>query len=178
MTKTRAALTELEGAILSVIRFAPGATAYRVRQVFLTSRSAEWSGSAGAVYPAIARLKGIDLVRASAEADKRGTLTYRLTRTGKTAHERWLGDVDRAASPGLDPFRTRAGFWSALPPPKRRAMLLDLKRKIEVVRRQLLSELPSLEEGDRIMVDLSLEVQALRLRWLDRYLSALSRKPR
>ena len=46
-------MTELEGAILGVIRLDPSCTAYRVRQVFLASRSDEWSGSAGAVYPAI-----------------------------------------------------------------------------------------------------------------------------
>jgi len=175
MTKARAVLTELEGAILSVIRFDPKATAYRVRQIFVTSRSAEWSGSAGAVYPAIARLEALGLVKPSQETDKRGTPTYRLTQGGETAHQKWLSDVDRTVGPGLDPFRTRAGFWSALPPPKRRAMLQELKRKLETNRRQLLAERPSLDEGDKIMADLHVELQDLRLRWIAKYLRALSR---
>lgn len=175
MTKARAELTELEGAILSVIRFDPQATAYRVRRIFQTSRSAEWSGSAGAVYPAIARLEKLGLVRSSPESDRRGTRTYRPTRAGEAAHEQWLSDVDRAASPGMDPFRTRAGFWSALPPAKRRDMLLSLKRKIMDGRREILAELPTLDEGDRIMMDLNLAVQDLRLRWIDKYLKTLPR---
>jgi len=175
MTKSRAELTELEGAILSVIRFDPAATAYRVRQVFLTSRSAEWSGSAGAVYPALARLEKLGFVRPSPQTDRRGTRTYRLTRTGEAAHERWLCDVERAVSPGIDPFRTRAGFLSALPPSKRRETLTQMKARIEAVRADLLSEMASLDEGDQIMTDLNVALQDLRLAWIGRYLRTLTR---
>lgn len=178
MTKTRAGLTELEGAILCVIRSTPGTTAYRVRQTFLVSRSAEWSGSAGAVYPAIARLEAVGLLSASAETDKRGTRTFRLTGAGKAAHERWLCDERRTLSPGLDPFRTRAGFWSALPPQRQRKLMQRLQRAIRSLRAELVREQRSTPGGDRIMLDLHIELQDLRLRWLDRYLKAPSAKSR
>src|SRR5690606_37675280 len=83
MTKTRASLTELEGAILGVLRRDPGATAYRIRQVFRVSRSAEWSGSAGAVYPALKRMQKDRLIAERPEQDERGTRTYALTPAGK-----------------------------------------------------------------------------------------------
>jgi DNA-binding PadR family transcriptional regulator len=170
MTKARASLTELEGAILSVIRMDPGSTAYRVRRVFEVSHSAEWSGSAGAVYPAIKRLEAEALIAAKPATDRRGTRSYRLTRAGEATHERWLCDIDRAAGPGLDPFRTRAGFWSVLPPPARRSMLKNLKHRIEQRREQLRQELPALDAGDVIMCNLHIALQDLRLRWIDEHL--------
>ena len=178
MTKARADLTELEGAILSVIRAAPEATPYRIRQVFLASPSAEWSGSAGAVYPAVKRLEAQALIKPTPPIDKRGTRAYRLTHAGENAHERWLSDVERAASPGLDPFRTRAGFWHVLPAAKRRALLQRLRREILGARGRLAKETAARDEGDKIMDDLHLGLQDLRLQWIAKYLKALKPKER
>ena len=175
MTKPRAKLTELEGAILGVFRLDPSCTAYRVRQIFLASQSAEWSGSAGAVYPAINRLEARGQIRSMPQTDKRGTCTYRLTRAGEAAHDRWLCDSDRAIGPGLDPFRTRAGFWSVLTAPKLRSLLLRLRRQIEMRRNQLLRELPALDESDTIMVNLHIALQELRLKWVEQHLKNIAR---
>jgi DNA-binding PadR family transcriptional regulator len=60
---------------MGVLRRAPGSTAYAVRQVFHASASADWSGSAGAVYPAIERLKTAKLLTPRKEKDGRGTVT-------------------------------------------------------------------------------------------------------
>ena len=171
MTKTRADLTELEGATLSVIHFTSGATAYRVRQVFRASRSTEWSGSAGAVYPAIARLEKLGLLRGSAETDKRGTRIYRLTRAGDDALERWLANAERATGAGLDPFRTRAGFWSALAPSKQRKLMRQLERRIRRERADLAREQTAADDSDRITLGLHIDLLDLRLRWLSRYLN-------
>jgi len=178
MTKTRADLTELEGAILGVIRLEPGATAYRVRQIFLASRSTEWSGSAGAVYPAIARLEALGRIRGGAQSDKRGTRSYRLTQMGERAHDHWLCDEVRAIGAGFDPFRTRAGFWSALPEAKYRALLTGLARRIRTLRNQLLRELPHLDDGDARMVNLHIALQDLRLDWVAAELKIIARKSR
>ena len=167
MTKPRAKLTELEGAILGVLRRDPSCTAYRIRQLFLASRSAEWSGSAGAVYPAIKRMKRDGVINEQAQQDNRGTRTYRLTPAGTAAHDRWLCDVERAAGPGLDPFRTRASLWPALTPEKRRALIKALRREIERRRSELLHELPSLDEGDAIATTLHVALLNLRLKWLE-----------
>lgn len=170
MTKARAELTELEGAILGVVRRDQNCTAYHIRQEFLTSPSAEWSGSAGAVYPAIRRMKSGGLVRERSQRDGRGTKTYVLTAAGKTAHDRWLCDVERAIGPGLDPFRTRAGFWPALAADKRRALLQTLKKQIAKRLEELERELPSLEGGYAVMIGFHLAVLELRLRWIDEQL--------
>ena len=152
--------------MLGVVRLAPSSTAYRVRQVFLASRSAEWSGSAGAVYPAINRLLAEGLLQESAARDGRGTRTYWLTAAGVSAHDEWLCDVERAIGAGLDPFRTRAGFWSVLPPRKRGALLQRLKRQIERQRQELLRELPSLNANDSAMTTLHVALLDARMKWL------------
>jgi len=171
MTKSRAKLTELEGAILGVLRRDPSCTAYRIRQIFLASRSAEWSGSAGAVYPALKRMRTDGLIAERPEQDERGTRTYRLTAAGTRAHDQWLCDVDRAIGPGIDPFRTRAALWSILSPAKRRALMNGLKGAIENSREELSQELPSLDEGDANMTRLHLALQKLRLNWIEAHLN-------
>ncbi|MBS0472745.1 MAG: PadR family transcriptional regulator [Proteobacteria bacterium] len=168
MTKARAALTELEGAILGVLRRAPGMTPYAVRKVFLDSRSAEWSGSAGAVYPAIDRLARKRLLKARAGGDRRGAKTYVLGPAGLAAHDRWLCDAARAASPGIDPFRTRAALWPLLPAHKRKALMTALRREIETARAALLQDLPARDPADAITDRLVLAVLDSRLAWIGR----------
>lgn len=166
MTKSRAGLTELEGAILGVLVRDPSATAYRVRRVFQESRSAEWSGSAGAVYPAIRRLVADRLIKERAEADARGTHTYELTRAGKETYEEWLCDVTRAVSPGMDPFRTRAPLWIGLAPATQRKLAKELKAELEAQRETLTRSLSKLDAGDTITARLHLAVLDQRLKWL------------
>ena len=114
-------VTELEGAILGEIARLGSCTAYRLRQSFVTSRSAEWSGSTGAVYPALRRLTARGLLAGVPVPGARGGQAMSVTDAGRAALEAWLGDVEKAANPGLDPFRTRVGFarklaadWPAL----------------------------------------------------------------
>ncbi|MBP6014226.1 MAG: helix-turn-helix transcriptional regulator [Alphaproteobacteria bacterium] len=166
MTKSRATLTELEGAILGVLIRAQSATAYRVRQVFQASRSAEWSGSAGAVYPAMRRLASDGLIKARAQEDGRGTQTYTLTAAGRAAHDAWLCDIDRAVGPGLDPFRTRAPLWPTLPPAARRKLMKALKAEIESRRATLARERDNGDEGDAIAARLHIALLDTRLKWL------------
>ncbi len=167
MTKSRANLTELEGAILGVLWRSPGMTAYAVRQVFLSSNSAEWSGSAGAVYPAIARLQTAGFIAARSAGDSRGTKTLEVARAGKTALDRWLYDAERAAGPGLDPFRTRAGLWSELAPGARRQLMRNLKETITRQRRALASGPKPTDAGDAVTLELHLALLDMRLRWLN-----------
>ena len=166
MTKSRATLTELEGAILGVLISAPAATAYRVRQVFQASRSPEWSGSAGAVYPAIRRLATEGLIKGIAQEDGRGTQTYVLTTAGRAVHDAWLCDVERALGPGLDPFRTRAPLWPKLHPAARRKLMKALKVEIESRKAALVRETASGDEGDAISLRLYIALLDSRLKWL------------
>ena len=159
-------MTELEGAILGVLRREPGLSAYAVRRVFQMSVSAEWSGSAGAVYPALARLKTARLIAGRAQDDGRGTVTFTLTPAGLAAHDTWLCDVERAAGPGSDPFRTRAALWLELPAGKRRALMQALKKEIEVRRDALAAALSSRDMGDRLTDEILIAQMELKLRWL------------
>lgn len=166
MTKSRAGLTELEGAIFGVLARAPSATAYRIRRVFQESRSAEWSGSAGAVYPAIRRLVVERLIKERAEADGRGTCTYALTKAGRAAYEHWLCDVAQAVGPGFDPFRTRAPLWIGLPPATQRKIARELKTALEEQRHILTSTIRELDESDAVAARLHIALLDLRLKWL------------
>src|SRR6185295_15968249 len=96
-------LTELEDTILAAVRRACAVTPYKLRQAFQASPSMEWSGSAGAVYPAMRRLRAAGLLAAKGGDDGRGTEHYSLTKAGARALAGWAGDMARAASAGSDP---------------------------------------------------------------------------
>lgn len=171
MTKARAALTELEGTILGAIRRMPGTTAYAIRRAFMTSLSAEWSGSAGAVYPAIERMQKSGLIQGkAARADGRGTITLTISPRGLALHDKWLADVTRAIGPGSDPFRSRSAAWHLLPAAKRSALLRELTAAIVKDRRRLEAEQPE-DQGDAEMQALHLALLETRLRFLERKLS-------
>jgi len=104
-------LSELEGTTLAIIKEAGECTPYVVRDVFRNSPTENWSGSAGAIYPLIARLekKGI-LLSTEEQVGKRKRTLYRLSADGEKALKNWLLDVKSGAGIGLDPMRTRLAF--------------------------------------------------------------------
>lgn len=164
--KRRGGLTELEGAILSAVGRGDRITPYRLRQAFLMSPSIEWSGSAGAVYPAMRRLKAAGLLSATAADDKRGTEHYRVTSAGQKALLGWARDTQRAVSAGIDPFRSRAPQWLLLPPAQRRSILRDLEKALATRCDALRAKLRVAEAADRAQAALELELQLARLRWI------------
>jgi DNA-binding PadR family transcriptional regulator len=167
MKKPRDSLTEFEGALLADIRRHGTCTAYRIRRAFETSRSLEWSRSAGAVYPAIQRLAARGLIVAEVEeGDGRGTQRLSLSEEGKAALQAWATDVDRAVGPGIDPFRTRSSEWAALSPAKRRVEARKLEQALHERVTEL--ELAIAEAGERetSRLELDLALQKSRLEWL------------
>ena len=160
-------MTELEGAILGVLRRSPGLSPYAVRREFQTSSSAEWSASAGAIYPAIARLKGRGMLISVAGGDKRGMRRYTLTKKGRAAHDEWLCDISRIIGPGVDPFRTRAALWLELPVRRRESLLRVLKSAIVNHQAQMSEQEPVLDRGDAITLRLYIGLQEQRLLWLE-----------
>jgi|SRR4051812_10666731 DNA-binding PadR family transcriptional regulator len=160
-------MTELEGAILGVIRRTGGATAYFVRKVFLISRSEDWSGSAGAVYPAIARMRQLGWLKERATQDRRGTKTHVLTAKGERAHDDWLCDVHRAVGAGVDPFRTRAAAWPELTPAQWRKLKPALKKELERQLEAMRALAASLDENDTLTNELHIATLEARLRWLE-----------
>ena len=103
-------LTELEGAVLSVIARRQPLSAYRIRKEFEAAATHSWSASAGAVYPLVKRLTKDGLLREDARPeDRRGTILLSLTAAGADEMKRWVEDSDPTSlAANADPMRTRA----------------------------------------------------------------------
>jgi DNA-binding PadR family transcriptional regulator len=145
MTRARA-LTELEGAVLGVIRAKGPCTPYAVRREFQASTTPYWRVSAGAIYPLVARLTRERLIRAvRPTGDARGGTLYALTPAGGRALLRWLGPPLTPLTVGAppDPLRTRVGFLGLLSPAARTAFLDEAA---DTLRRQL-AELAAVADG-------------------------------
>ncbi len=118
-------LSDLELAALGVIHRLGPVTPYRIRKEFLDSPSTIFSGSAGAIYPLLARLEARRLVASASQATgKRASRAYRLTPAGKWRLIDWLNSpMGRDEASDYDPIRVRLHFLSALTASKRRTFL-------------------------------------------------------
>lgn len=164
-------LTELEGAILSEIQHRGNDTAFRVRRAFQMSPSIEWSGSAGAIYPAIKRLRGQGLINGEATHDGRSTVRLSLTTAGEAAVIAWACDPERSSSVGIDPFRLRSGIWDLLPGDERRSALQATADAIRSNVTLLRNYQAGLDGVEAARVELSLRIQAVRLDWISERLA-------
>lgn len=129
----RRRLTELEGSVLGLVWARQPCTPYRVRREFADSPSPHWSGSAGAIYPLMARLQAAGLLRSVAHATGgRGSRLYRVTPAGRRALGRWVGPgvPDEVAGVPPDPIRMRIASMEVLPPAQRRELLLQLEARM------------------------------------------------
>jgi DNA-binding PadR family transcriptional regulator len=157
-------LTELEGAVLTEIAHRGNDTAYKVRRAFQLSPSVQWRGSAGAVSPAVKRLRAAALISAKPHPTRAGQ-TLSLTSSGKRALENWATSIELATGVGLDPFRLRSGVWEFLTSAKRRALFVKLKAALE-------ADLAALKERDepdlvdRRQTELAMTLVKARLAWL------------
>jgi DNA-binding PadR family transcriptional regulator len=157
-------LTELEGAVLTEIAFRGADTAYRVRRAFQLSVNVHWRGSAGAVSPAIRRMKRVGLIAAAPHPSRAGQLLS-VTVEGKAALERWATLIEATTSLGLDPFRLRSVVWGFLSPAKRRALF----GKLHEASLADLAALRDRAEADPIgrrQTELAIAVVEARLAWL------------
>jgi len=157
-------LTELEGAVLTEIAHRGNDTAYKVRRAFQLSPSVHWRGSAGAVYPAMRRLKAAGLIAARPHPRRAGE-TLSVTADGLRELNRWATSVEAAVGVGIDPFRLRSGVWGHLSPAKRRALFAKLEARLAAD----LETLRSREEPDlvdRRQTELAIALLKARLAWL------------
>lgn len=171
MKKSEGGLTELEGAVLSEIHHRGNSTAFQVRKAFQVSPSLEWSGSAGAVYPAIQRLVAAGLIDAETQTTGRRTSTLSLTSIGVERLEDWICDPVRAASVGLDPFRLRSGMWAHLAPGRRMEALRGLETHVRAEIETLKTYAATLDTVERARIELSIMLNETRLIWLARALA-------
>ena len=120
--------SELEGAVLGVIRQEGPCTAYIIRKRFMDSPSPQWSGSAGAIYPLVKRLEEKRfLTSRTLTGTKRGGRLYSLTSTGRKILRAWIAPPLNPTVMGVpaDPLRTRVGFLGALNPAERREFISE-----------------------------------------------------
>ena len=170
----KSSLTELEGAVLTEIAHRGNHTSFQVRRAFELSPSSSWSGSAGAVYPAIARLERAGLIDAKAGDSLRGTRYLSLTEAGHAALERWFTDTAAACTIGADPFRLRAGLWSTLTPARRRTVLEQMAAAVQGEMAKL-EDRDDLDPVESIGNDLARAQQQMRLTWLQNALKNAAR---
>lgn len=115
-------LSRLELAVLGLVSKGAPCTTYWIRRQFQGSPSSYFSGSAGAVYPAVRRLEQRRLIAATTERKaRRASRRYRLTPSGKRAIKAWLLPPLPAADVAftMDPVRTRVYYLEALTAPER-----------------------------------------------------------
>jgi len=125
-------LSDLELTALGVIHRLGPVTPYRIRKEFLDSPSTIFSGSAGAIYPLLARLETKRLVASASQATgRRPSRAYRLTPSGKRSLIDWLNSpMGRDEASDYDPIRVRLHFLSALTASKQRAFLDSAERSL------------------------------------------------
>jgi DNA-binding PadR family transcriptional regulator len=157
-------LTELEGAVLTEIAFRDNDTAYKVRRAFQLSLNVHWRGSAGAVSPAIRRMKAAGLIAAAPHPSRAGQLLS-LTVVGKAALERWATSIEATTSLGLDPFRLRSVAWDFLSPAKRRDLFAHL-HEASVANLAALRVRAEADPIGRRQTELAIAVIEGRLAWL------------
>jgi DNA-binding PadR family transcriptional regulator len=171
------ALTELEGAVLGTIRLKGPCTPYAVRREFRSSLTPYWSGSAGAIYPVVARLARRRLVRAvRPTGDGRGGVLYAVTAAGDRALRQWLGPPLSPLTTGTppDPIRTRVGFLGLLPPVERLAFLSAAADAIaaELATLSAAVTAPETDPHDRLALRGSCLAMEARLAWVREGLTA------
>jgi DNA-binding PadR family transcriptional regulator len=184
--------TELEGCVLGVLATVGPCTAYVVRRTFLESPSPSWSGSAGAIYPLLRRLRGLGFVEEERRsAGRRRSLGLSLTPAGRAALAGWMRPPlpDVVIGVPSDPLRTRLGFLAVLAPAERRVFLADAAARMAAH----LEDIEADEAGhhargdvvNRVLARGARQMQAARVAWLREATRALggsrpvpSRRPR
>jgi DNA-binding PadR family transcriptional regulator len=183
--ESRTTLTELEGSVLGVVQGLEPCTAYVVRRVFLDSPSPYWSGSAGAIYPLIERLRRQGFLRARpSTTGRRKSRLNSLTPAGLAALRLWLRPPlpDVVIGVPADPLRTRLGFLRAISAGERRTLLTDAARRMAVHRRAIEADVVRKRRtGDLYDVLVALGARAaIRAReaWLDEVIRAFAKQER
>jgi DNA-binding PadR family transcriptional regulator len=166
-------LTELEGAVLTEIGHRGNTTSFKVRRAFELSGSANWRGSAGAVYAAVKRMIARGLQKAQPISGRRGGNHLRLTAAGEEALRSWMLDFERASDSGFDPFRLRAGLWLRLPKHQLAHHLSSLEEAIIREIAQLRAYAEGQDEIESAELDLVFRLQELRLHWINEQRSIL-----
>jgi len=117
---------------LGIIAMFEPCTAYTIHKEFIESPSMFFSGSAGAIYPAVERLERQKLVKGERAGTKaKPSSVYYLTALGRQEYSRWFTDPLRAVDAGFDPLRNRVSMLESFPTRLRQAIFSDLQKFAE-----------------------------------------------
>ncbi len=126
------ALTELEAHVLAQICVHQPVSAYEVMKALARSPVSTLSGSTGAIYPIVKRLRERGLVEATpVEGSPRKTETLSCTPAGRRAAARWVGSVSDADLLPHDPLRSKILFFSLLTKTEQVRFLLEAGRALD-----------------------------------------------
>jgi DNA-binding PadR family transcriptional regulator len=153
----------MEGLALGFVKMEGPVSAYAIAAAFAHSPSSYWSGSAGAIYPLVRRLKAAGLLKAEkGQTGKRKHTLYRLTNAGEAGFQDWLLDTERAVNPGFDPLRSRLSMLHLVREKDRMAFMSAVEDKL-VEQKDIV--LPRAHASERFR-DLHKSWLGHRLRWL------------
>ena len=167
--------TELENCVLGIIAEHQPCTAYAVRRQLGISLSSYWSGSTGAIYPLLKRLKEREWIQAEEqEWGTRMRRSFSLTRSGRRRFHEWLSPpvAPWVAAFTYDPIRTRVFFLGHLPLEQQLGFLDDAIAETKKVLREHQAEKNAMVAErsvfDSIGRDGAIAELKARLRWLER----------
>jgi DNA-binding PadR family transcriptional regulator len=165
-------LSELEACVLGLVWADGPCTAYAVRRVFQLSPSPHWSGSAGAIYPIVERLKTRRWIRSRPHATgRRRSRLYEITPRGLVRLRQWLGPPlpEWAAAIPADPLRTRLRFLGALPTARRNTFLAEAEARLQEHLKVLKRDFRRRRDQDRfsrMMARGAVRMVQARLAWI------------
>ncbi|MBO9713455.1 MAG: PadR family transcriptional regulator [Sphingomonas sp.] len=170
------ALTELEAHVLAQVAVNQPISAYDVMKALSRSPVSSLSGSTGAIYPIVKRLRERGLLTAApVKGSPRRTEVLSCSPAGRAAAARWVGSVSDVDLLPHDPLRSKILFFSLLTKPEQMRFLLEASRALE-------AKLEELEQYAKAHEGLNLELASqgaavatkARRRWLQDVLLEIS----
>jgi DNA-binding PadR family transcriptional regulator len=165
--------SELEHVVLGIVWKEGPCTPHAIRTNFVASRNTRFSGSAGAIYPLVARMERRGLLCSRADRRKRQRRRlYEVTAEGRARLRDWLAPPYTEDDLGVqhDPIRLRVYFLAALPPARRRAFLdtctESLRSRLVELRDDLQSYADRQATYSVLAIQGALAVTRAQLRWL------------
>lgn len=134
--------SELECFTLGLVWQLGPCSPYEIRRHMQASPSTQWSGSAGAIYPLMARLEKQGLLSArSARNGARRRREYSITPQGVAVLRSWVGPPlsPEVITVAHDPLRSRARFLELLTPAQRQAWVNAAREALDEVERRVLA---------------------------------------
>ena len=172
-------LKDMEAYILGVIGQSQPCTPYRAMKFFLESPSVYYSGSAGAIYPAIKRMEERGLLKSvpSGSEGKQSKL-YSLTPKGKKMFTHWFENPELIADGGFDPLRGRVSLIAVF---EEKDLPRQLQNLYNAAKERLdhMDEIASHYDKDhsfKLSIELERETLRAKVKFLEKELKKKSKK--